>query len=96
MVKLTKNNKETGKLDIEFFSNRDDFNESYEHIDSEVCVSFLEPDNIYSNDAYSFFMSDSKEAIYSCLEGTDSVMILVHVFDDYEDACGWLNEYKRD
>jgi hypothetical protein len=27
---------------------------------------------------------------------TDSVMILVEVFDDYEDACGWLNEYKRD
>lgn len=95
MVKLTKENKRTGELDIEFFSDRDDFNESYEHIDSGVYVSFLEPDDIYSNDAYSFFISDSKEAVYSFLEGTDSVMILVQVFDDYEDACGWLNEYKR-
>jgi len=96
MVKLTKKNNRTEELKAEFFRDRDDFNESYEPLGSEVYVSFLEPDDIYSNDAYNFFITNSKESTYSALQGTDSVMMQVEVFDNYEDACGWLNEYKKD
>jgi hypothetical protein len=29
------------------------------------------------------------------LSGTDGMVMNIQVFDDYEDATGWLNEYAK-
>lgn len=95
MVKVSTYNREIKKVNTDFFSSKNDFDSCYQEIKEDVYILYKEPFDNCGESAKSFYVSRYKSGLSDMLEGTDDMMMAVQVFEDYEDATGWLNEYAE-